>query len=635
MHVRLPDGTLLEIGDGATGHDAAAAIGPGLAKAAVAIVVGGEMRDLARPLAEGDSIEIITKKSGEHYLYPMRHTAAHVLAEAVQTCVGGEVKFGFGPPIDDGFYYDFELPRPLTDDDFPAIEAEIQRISKTSAPMQRSVMTVDDARAHFAAAGQSYKVDQVDELAGKGETHVSLYRQRDFTDLCQGPHVADTGKIGAVKLLSVAGAYWRGSEKNPMLTRIYATSFPSKADLEAHLDRLEQARARDHRKVGRELELFHFDDAGPGMPFFLPKGMVVINEIQRHLREELAGMGYDEVRTPTILSDHLWHESGHYENYKDNMYFTEVDGHGFAVKPMNCPGACLVFRSRRRSYRDLPVRLAEFGHVHRHELSGVLHGLLRVRAFTQDDAHVFCRFDQVQSEIGDILDLVDRLYPRFGFDNVRLYLSTRPEKGAGTPEMWDRAEAQLRLALGDRAYETKDGDGAFYGPKIDVQITDVIGRAWQLGTVQLDFFLPERFDLHFVNSDDVEERPVIIHRAILGSLERFLGILIENCGGDFPFWVAPVQARVLPVSDRHAPFAEGVRDVLGSRGIRVELDGRGESVGKRIRDSELAKVPYLFVVGDKETETGVLTPRVRGDHDATPAEIDLIAERLAAEAARR
>ena len=632
MRVILPDGTPLELPEGATGYDAAAAIGPGLAKAAVAAKVDGEFRDLARPLADGERMAVITSKSGEDYLYPLRHSAAHVLAEAVQTLLPG-TKFGFGPPIDDGFYYDFELPRPISEDDFEAIEAEMRRIVAAKAPFQRSEMAVAEAAALFAEMGQPYKVDQVEELARRGETHVSLYRQRDFLDLCQGVHVADTGRVGVFKLLSVAGAYWRGSEKNPMLTRVYATAFEKKADLDAHLERLEQARLRDHRRVGKDLELFHFDDAGPGMPFFLPRGMVVVNQIQRALRVELDAMGYEEVRTPTILSDELWHRSGHYEHYKENMYFTEVDGQGFAVKPMNCPGACLVFRAKRHSYRDLPVRLAEFGHVHRHELSGVLHGLLRVRAFTQDDAHVFCRLDQIQEEVGAILELVDRLYPRFGFDDVRVALSTRPEKGTGDQAIWDVAEEALRRALGDREYELKEGDGAFYGPKIDFHITDVLGRSWQLGTCQLDFFMPERFDLAFVNAEDSEERPVIIHRAILGSIERFLGILIENCGGDFPFWVAPVQARVLPVADRHADAAEVVRAGLAAHGIRAELDARSESVGKRIRDGELQKVPYLFVVGDKEAEGGPLTPRGRGDRDETPGTLDEIVSRLASEAA--
>ena len=610
MRVVLPDGTPLDLPDGATGRDAAAAIGPGLAKAALAVRVGDEIRDLARPLADGEAISIVTPKSGDDYLYVMRHSAAHVLAEAVMELFPG-TRFGFGPPIEDGFYYDFDLPRPLTESDFPAIEAMMRRIVKARAPFERSVMSTEDAKGYFDELGQPFKVDQVEELERQGETSVSLYRDREFVDLCRGPHLHDTGRVGAFKLLSVAGAYWRGSEANPMLTRVYATAFPTSEELEAHLARLEQQRARDHRRVGRDLELFHFDDAGPGFPFFLPKGMVVINEIQRALREELAHMGYDEIRTPTILSEQLWHESGHWDHYRENMYFTEVDGQGFAVKPMNCPGACLVFRSRRRSYRDLPLRLAEFGHVHRHELSGVLHGLFRVRAFTQDDAHVFCRLDQVQDEVQAILDLTDRFYARFGFGDVRLHLSTRPEKASGTAEMWDRAEDALRSALGDRPYTLKEGDGAFYGPKIDFHVTDTMGRSWQLGTCQLDFFMPERFGLSYTNAADEDERPVILHRAITGSLERFLGILIEDCGGDFPFWLAPVQARVLPIADRHAGYAGRVRDELAAAGLRVEVDARGESVGKRIREGELAKVPYLLVVGDKEAESASASVRAR------------------------
>lgn len=631
MTVTLPDGSRLELPAGATGHDAAAAIGPGLAKAAVAVRVGDEIRDLARPLEDGDAIQIITPKSGDDYLYVMRHSAAHVMAEAVQTVVPG-AKFGFGPPIEDGFYYDFDLPRPLTEDDFPAIEAEIGRIVAAKAPFQRSVMTIPDARAYFDERGDTYKVDQVDELARQGETEVSLYRQRDFIDLCRGPHVRDSGMIGPVKLQSVAGAYWRGSEKNPQLTRLYATAFATQKDLDAHLQRLEQARANDHRRLGRDLELFHFDDMGPGFPFFLPKGMTVVNGVKAAVREELATMDYDEIQTPTMLEVDLWKTSGHWDNYRENMYFTEVEGQQFAIKPMNCPGACLVYRSRRHSYRELPIRYAEFGHVHRHELSGVLHGLFRVRAFTQDDAHVFCRLDQVQDEVNAVLDLTDRFYAKFGFHEVQLKLSTRPEKAIGTPEMWDAAEEALRSALGEREYGLKIGDGAFYGPKIDFHVTDVMGRSWQLGTCQLDFHFPERFDLTYTTADDTEERPVMIHRAITGSIERFLGILIENTGGDFPLWLAPVQARVLPVSDRHHDYAESVRARLRGAGLRVEVDARSESIGRRIRDGELAKVPYLLIVGDKEAEAGTASARARHRGDQGAVALDELAARLADEA---
>jgi threonyl-tRNA synthetase len=630
--VQLPDGTPLPLPDGATGHDAAAAIGPGLAKAALAVRVDGEIRDLARPLPDGAAIAVVTPKSGDDYLYVLRHTAAHVMAEAVETLFPG-VRFGFGPPIEDGFYYDFELPRPLSEDDFPAIEAEMRRIVKDRAAMQRSVMGVEDARAFFAERGQEYKVDQVEHLAGLGETSVSLYRQHDFIDLCQGPHLKDTGRVGAVKLMSVAGAYWRGDSANTMLTRLYATAFPTQAELDAHLARIELARARDHRRVGRDLELFHFDEAGPGFPFFLPKGMVVVNGIQAAVREELDRMGYQEIRTPTILSDELWKRSGHWEHYRENMYFTEVDDQGMAVKPMNCPGAILVYRSRRHSYRDLPLRLAEFGHVHRHELSGVLHGLFRVRAFTQDDAHVFCRIDQVKDEVTAILDLIDRFYARFGFTTVVKKLSTKPEKAAGSDEMWERGEAALREALEGHDYELKEGDGAFYGPKIDFQVTDTMGRSWQLGTCQLDFFMPERFDLTYTSAEDAEERPVMIHRAVTGSIERFLGILIEDCGGDFPFWLAPEQARVLPVSDRHRDYAERVRTALRDRGLRVELDARAESMGRRIRDGELHKVPYLLIVGDREAEGGTVSVRARRGGDGGDRPLDELAAELAGLAA--
>ena len=631
MTVTLPDGSRLELPDGATGHDAAAAIGPGLAKAAVAVRVGDEVRDLARPLDDGDAIEIVTPKSGADYLYVMRHSAAHVMAEAVQSVVPGTT-LGFGPPIDDGFYYDFDPPRPLIEEDFPAIEAEMARLIGAASPFQRTVMSIEGAREYFAERGEDYKVDQVDELAGRGEATVSLYRDGDFVDLCQGPHLHDTGRIGAVKLLSVAGAYWRGSEKNPQLTRVYATAFLTSKELEAHLAALEEARARDHRRLGRELGIFHFDDAGPGFPFFLPNGMVVVNGITEAVRADLRRMGYDEIQTPTLLSEELWHRSGHWEHYHDNMYFTDVEEGRFALKPMNCPGACLVYRSRRRSYRDLPIRYAELGHVHRHELSGVLHGLFRVRAFTQDDAHIFCRLDQVTEEVRAFLDLIQGFYARFWLGDVTLKLATRPEKASGAPEMWDAAEQALRVALGDRPHELKEGDGAFYGPKIDFHVADTMGRSWQLGTCQLDFYMPERFELTYTTPEDAEERPVMIHRAVTGSIERFLGILIENGAGAFPFWLAPEQARVLPVADRHAPYAERVRVRLREEGLRAEVDARGESVGRRIRDGEVAKVPYLLVVGDREAEAGTASARARGEGDLGAVPLEELAERLADEA---
>jgi len=494
------------------------------------------------------------------------------------------------------------------------------------------VMSMADARAYFSERQDPYKVDQVDELERQGETSVSLYRDRDFVDLCRGPHVQDTGRIGPVKLQSVAGAYWRGSEKNPQLTRLYATAFATEKDLDAHLERLEQARARDHRRIGRDLDLFHFDELGPGFPFFLPRGMVIVNGIKEAVREELANMDYAEIQTPTILETELWKTSGHWDNYRENMYFTEIDEQSFAIKPMNCPGACLVYRSRRHSYRELPIRYAEFGHVHRHELSGVLHGLFRVRAFTQDDAHIFCRPDQVYDEVNAILDLTDRFYARFGFEHVALKLSTRPEKAIGEKEMWDQAEEALRQALGDRPYGLKEGDGAFYGPKIDFEVTDVMGRAWQLGTCQLDFWFPERFGLVYTSADDTEERPVMIHRAITGSIERFLGILIENTGGDFPLWLAPEQARVLPIADRHLPYAESVRERLREEGLRIEIDGRSESVGRRIRDGELSKTPYLLIVGDKEQEAGTASVRARHGGDRGALTLDELAGTLASEA---
>jgi threonyl-tRNA synthetase len=628
MKVLLPDNSQLELPDGATGAQLAEAIGPGLARAALALRVDGAIRDLSAPLSEGESVEVLTSES-EGALDLIRHDAAHVMATAVTELYPG-TKVSIGPPIEDGFYYDFEFPPDVkvSDDDLPRIEERMREHVAADETFERTDVAVSEAERFFAEQQQHYKVELIRDLvSGEGVRTVSLYRNGPFTDLCRGPHGPSTGRIKAFKLLSLAGAYWRGDERNTMLTRIYGTAFFSGRDLEQYLERLEQARARDHRRLGPQLGLFTMRPESPGMPFFLPNGMVVINEMQRVVREQLDKRGYVEIRTPNVLDVELWKRSGHYENYKENMYFTQgsgADGRQFAIKPMNCPGACLVYASQRHSYRDLPLRLAEFGLCTRNEREGVLHGLLRVRAFTQDDAHVFCSEDQIVQEVRDTTEAIDELYATFGFDDVHVELSTRPEKSIGTDEQWKTAESALVEALEvmGREYKLNPGDGAFYGPKIDFHITDALGRAWQCGTCQLDFSMPQRFDLVYTTAADEERSPVMIHRALLGSIERFLGIMIEHHAGEFPVWLAPVQARVLPIADRHGEYAAGVQRDLRHAGIRCEVDSRSESIGKKIRDAELAKIPYMAIVGDKEREAGELAVRRHreGDLGAMPVE---------------
>jgi threonyl-tRNA synthetase len=520
----------------------------------------------------------------------------------------------------------------VSEEDLPRIDERMKQHVDADEPFERTDLPVEDAERLFAEQDQRYKVELIRDLVREdGVRTVSLYRNGPFTDLCRGPHAPSTGRIKAFKLLSLAGAYWRGDERNEMLTRIYGTAFFSKKDLEDYLERLEQARARDHRRLGPQLGLFLLRQEAPGMPFFLPKGMQVINTIEQVVRSQLEKRGYSEIKTPQVLDEALWHRSGHFENYRDNMYFTEAEQRRFAIKPMNCPGACLVYGSERRSYRDLPLRLAEFGLCTRREREGVLHGLLRVRAFTQDDAHVFCTEEQVVDEVRDITNAIDELYSTFGFEDARVELSTRPEKSIGTDEQWSSAEASLERALEEmgREYKLNPGDGAFYGPKIDFHITDALGRSWQCGTCQLDFFMPQRFDLHYTAPDNAERVPVMIHRALLGSIERFLGILIEHHAGEFPTWLAPVQAVVLPITDRNAPYAEDVEMRLAEHGLRVETDTRAESVGKKIRDAELAKVPYMLVVGDREEKSSSVSVRRHRKGDAGSMSIDEAAERIA------
>jgi threonyl-tRNA synthetase len=633
--VRLPDGSKLELEPGATGADAAAAIGPGLARDALGIEVDGELRDLSAPLPDGAPISIVTANSdGDEAgdaLWLVRHDAAHVMAEAVLDLWPG-TKVSIGPPIADGFYYDFEFPdgHGPSEADLERIEAAMAEHIRADERFERSELPVDEAIARFRAEDQPYKVELIEDLVrDEGVESVSLYRNGDFVDLCRGPHGPSTGRIKAFKLNSIAGAYWRGDETRQMLTRIYGTAFHSRADLERHLELLEQARANDHRKLGPELGLFRLREEAPGMPFWLPNGTVLLRLIEAEVRAQLAKRGYGEIKTPRVLDEELWHRSGHWDNYRENMYFVEpaeregaAEQRRFALKPMNCPGACLVYASGRHSYRELPLRLAEFGDVSRYEREGVLHGLLRVRAFTQDDAHVFCTMDQVADEVDSICDAIDELYARFGFEDVRVELSTRPDKSIGTDEQWERAERALREALErqGREYEVSPGEGTFYGPKIDFHIADALGRSWQCGTCQIDFQMPERFDLSYQGEDNAEHVPVLIHRALLGAMERFVGILIEHYGGRFPLWLAPVQAAVLPVADRHLDYAREIADGLAEAGFRVTVDERSESVGRKIRDAELAKLPLMLVVGDRELEQGTASVRSheRGDLGPVP-----------------
>jgi threonyl-tRNA synthetase len=646
MTVRLPDGTQLKLEDGATGADAAAAIGAGLARAALGVRVDGELRDLGAPLPDGAAIEIATPRSegplGQDSLWLVRHDTAHVLATAVMELYPG-VKISIGPPIEDGFYYDFEFPADVkvSDADFDRIEQAMREHVKADEPFERSDIGVDEALERFRSEGQDYKVELIEDLVRNADpAHpletVSLYRNGPFTDLCRGPHAPSTKRIKAFKLTSVAGAYWRGDADRQMLTRIYGTAFLAKEDLEAHLERLEEARKRDHRKLGRELELFMLSELSPGMPFWQPNGTQVWNGLTDLWRTENAERGYQEVRTPIVYDVDLWKQSGHWDTYRDNMYFTNVENREMGLKPMNCPAHVQIYKSERRSYRDLPVRYSEAGLVHRYEPSGVLHGLLRVRGFTQDDAHIFCTEDQVKEEVQSCLDFGFYIYDVFGFE-PHLELSTRPEKRIGSDEMWDRAEGALQTALREKGleFQLNEGDGAFYGPKIDLHMTDSIGRSWQLGTVQLDYSMPERFELHYTGADNEEHRPVMIHRALMGSFERFIGILIEHYAGEFPLWLAPVQALILPIADRHNDYAQRVAAELGGAGLRVKVDERAESVGRKIRDGELRKVPYLLVVGDREAQDGEVSVRRHGEGDRGGSPVTEFAETVVAEVLSR
>ena len=636
MQVTLPDGTPLDLPEGATGADAAMAIGPGLAKAALAVRQEGEVRDLARPLIPDTTVEIITERSGQDALDLIRHDTAHVLAAAAMELYPG-VKISIGPPIDDGFYYDFEFPEgtKLSDDDFAALEAKMKEHIKAEEEFVREDVSVAEALERFKGEGQDYKVELIEDLVANAPADdpvetVSLYTNGPFTDLCRGPHAPSTKRIKAFKLQSVAGAYWRGDSTRTMLTRVYGTAFFDKKDLKAHLERLEEAKARDHRKLGRELGLFTFSEISPGSAFWLPHGTTIYNSLLALSREMGADRGYTEVKTPQIFDSELWKTSGHWGKYRENMFLTETEDRQYGVKPMNCPGHAHLFSTQHWSYKDLPVRYSEPGGLHRNELSGTLHGLLRVRHFTQDDAHIFCTPEQVQEEVAGCLEFIFATYAIFGFDDVKVELSTRPDNRIGTDEEWDWAEGALTAALESRGleYSINPGDGAFYGPKIDVHLTDSLGRSWQLGTVQLDPNLPERFDLKYIGADNAEHRPLMIHRACMGTFERFIGILTEHFAGEFPLWLTPVQAIVLPISDRHVPAAEIAQAALRRGGVRSEVDDRTESMGRKIRDGELRKIPYMLVIGDREAEEGTVSVRRHREGDLGAQALDAFVERI-------
>ncbi|HHW14871.1 MAG TPA: threonine--tRNA ligase [Firmicutes bacterium] len=620
VQVTLPDGAVRGFPRGTTLAKVAQTLSPRLGREAVAAVVEGSGAvDLSFPLAEAVKVRFLTLEEQEG-VEVLRHSAAHLLAEAVLHLYPG-AKLGIGPAIEHGFYYDFDLPVSLTPEALAAIESEMRRLAGEKQVFAREEVAAAEALALFRRLEQPYKVELIEDLVKQGAERVSLYRQGDFVDLCRGPHLPDTGRIKAFKLTSVAGAYWRGDSSRPMLQRIYGVAFAKQSELDAHLHMLEEAAKRDHRKLGRELDLFSIQEEGPGFPFFHPKGMVLRSVLEDFWRKLHRKRGYQEIRTPIILNEELWHRSGHWDHYRENMYFTVIDGQNYAVKPMNCPGAILLYRRSIHSYRDLPLRLAELGLVHRHELSGVLHGLMRVRCFTQDDAHLFMTPDQIQREIEGVIDLTDYVYRLFGFE-YHVELSTRPEKAMGSDELWQKAEAALAQALEAKGlpYKINPGDGAFYGPKIDFHLRDCLGRTWQCGTIQLDFQMPERFDLTYVGEDGQKHRPVMVHRVVFGSIERFIGILIEHFAGAFPLWLAPVQIKVLPVTPAAVDYAAQVAAELEEAGLRAEVDGRNEKIGYRIREAQLEKVPYMLVVGEKEAAAQTVAVRTRtgGDQGTMP-----------------
>ena len=620
LKITLKDGSIREVEEGTKILDFVKTVSNSLAKKVLAAKLDGKTVDLTTPLTKDGAIEFLTFEDADGR-WAFRHTASHIMAQAIQHLYGEKVQFAIGPAIENGFYYDIDMEKRLTDDDLRDIEKEMERIVKQNLPMVRKEISRADALKLFEGKGQSYKVELINDLPE--DALISLYEQGDFVDLCAGPHVVSTGKVKAVKLQSVAGAYWRGDEHNKMLQRVYGTAFEKKEDLAAYLTMLEEAAKRDHRKLGKELDLFSLHEEGPGFPFFHPNGMVIRNELINYWREVHRRYGYQEIKTPMILNRKLWETSGHWDHYKENMYFTQIDDLDYAIKPMNCPGGMLVYATQPRSYRDLPLRLGELGLVHRHELSGALHGLFRVRNFTQDDAHLFMMLDQVEGEIQTTIDLFDEVYSTFGL-TYTAELSTRPENSMGSDEVWEKATAALQNALEHRGlkYIINEGDGAFYGPKIDFHIKDSIGRTWQCGTIQLDMMLPEKFDLTYVGEDGQKHRPIMLHRVVYGSIERFIGILIENYAGAFPVWLAPVQVKILPITDKHHDYAYALKKKLFDAGIRVEVDARNEKMGYKIREAQVKKIPYALVVGDQEVADGTVNVRKYGEKDSATMKAD-------------
>ncbi|MFY9214224.1 MAG: threonine--tRNA ligase [Tissierellaceae bacterium] len=619
IKITLPDNSVREYEKGTKVLDITKDISEGLARVALGAVVNGKTMGMQEEVHEDADFRVVKFEDDEGKQI-FWHTSAHIMALAVQNLFPG-VKFAIGPAIDNGFYYDFDTEHRFTPEDLVKIEAEMKRIAKEGHKLERFVLPRDEALEYFKERDEVYKVELIENLDENEE--VSFYKLGDFTDLCAGPHLYDVRKVKAIKLLSIAGAYWRGDEKNKMLQRIYGTTFEKKKELEEYLNFLEEAKKRDHRKLGKELDLFSIHEEGPGFPFFHPKGMVIRNQLLNFWKEEHAKRGYDEISTPIILNESLWHQSGHWDHYQENMYFTNIDDENYAIKPMNCPGSILVYKSKLHSYRDLPLRWGELGLVHRHELSGALHGLMRVRSFTQDDAHLYVLPSQVKDELVAIIELADYMYDIFGF-KYHVELSTRPENSMGTEEQWEIATNGLIEALNEKNidYIVNEGDGAFYGPKIDFQLEDAIGRTWQCGTIQLDFQMPERFDISYVDKDNEKKRPVMIHRTVFGSMERFMGILIEHYAGKFPLWLAPVQAIILPISDKFNDYAYKLEEKFNEKGIRIEVDGRAEKIGYKIREAQLQQVPYMLVVGEKEVQDNLVSVRSRDKGDQGQMNID-------------
>lgn len=623
IQITLPDGNVKQYSAGVTAHQIASEISQGLARNALAAKVNGEVVEINRPILQDAKVQILTWNDSEGKS-TFWHSSAHILAEALEAIYPG-VQFGIGPPIADGFYYDIDLGnQSIAPEDFEKIEQKFLSLAKSGETFERKEVSKAEAVAYFQQKGDTYKLDL---LEGLNDGEITFYHSGNFVDLCKGPHIPNSNVIKAVKILNLAGAYWRGDAKNKQLTRVYAISFPTKKELDEYLAYLEEAKKRDHRKLGKELKMFSFHEEGPGFPFWHHNGMVVLNGLQEFLRQKLYNIGYQEIKTPVILNEQLWLQSGHYDNYKENMYFTEIDEKNFAVKPMNCPGCTLVYRTDPRSYRDLPLRLFEFGLVHRHELSGVLAGLFRVRAFTQDDAHIFCTPEQVEAEISTLIRLIFEIYAVFGFEKVTVKLSTRPEKYIGALEIWNQAEAALKAALEECQiqYQLNEGDGAFYGPKIDFTVTDALKRSWQLGTIQLDFSMPQRFGLEYKGSDGNIHRPVMIHRAILGSFERFVGVLLEHTAGELPFWLAPEQLIILPISEKFNEYAHSLVAYLREHNFRAAVDERNEKITRKVRDAEVQKIPIMLIIGEKEMNAEAVSVRVHKAGDiGTKTKAELI-----------